>query len=99
MPIVPSAYRAHGLFKNGHFSTIYSAKLRLAPKVRQERERLILPDGDFLDLDHSTTQDPKGTAILLHGLEGNAQRTYMVGQANAMLEAGWNVCSVNFYTF
>lgn len=97
MPIVSSAYLPSGLFRNGHFATIYSAKLRIAPRVLQTRERLWLPDGDFLDLDHSRqTGQAKGTAILLHGLEGNAQRTYMLGQARALLDEGWSVCSVNF---
>lgn len=97
MPIVNSNYQASGLFKNGHFSTIYSAKLRLIGSVVQERERLTLPDGDFLDLDRSSNStSPKGLAILLHGLEGNAQRTYMRGQAHAFLQEGWDLCSVNF---
>jgi len=96
MPLVHSEYQAHGPFKNGHFATIYSAKLRLTPKIEQQRERIWLADGDFLDLDHSSTlSSPKGTAILLHGLEGNAQRTYMVGQAKALQEGGWDVCCVN----
>ena len=53
MPIVPSSYSASGLFKNGHFSTIYSAKLRPNPSLVQHRERISLSDGDFLDLDFS----------------------------------------------
>ena len=75
MPIISSPYSAKGLFKNGHFSTIYSAKLRPIPKVIQERERLELSDGDFVDIDWSfSEQKSTNVAILLHGLEGNAQR-------------------------
>ncbi|WP_203294793.1 YheT family hydrolase [Luteirhabdus pelagi] len=97
MPLIQSTYRPKGLFKSGHFSTIYSAKLRPKPEVEQHRERVTLPDGDFLDLDFSYSNKPSTKiAILLHGLEGNAQRTYMRGQAKALVEAGWDACAFNF---
>jgi len=56
MPLVSSQYFPKGLFKNGHFSTIYSAKLRTAPKLVQQRERLQLEDGDFMDLDFAFSE-------------------------------------------
>ncbi|QIE60043.1 alpha/beta fold hydrolase [Rasiella rasia] len=96
MPIINSTYTAKGLFKNGHFSTIYSAKLRPVPKVVQQRERLELNDGDFIDIDWSFPIKPSSkVAILLHGLEGNAQRVYMQGQAKIFTEHGWNVAAMN----
>ncbi|MBT8256016.1 MAG: alpha/beta fold hydrolase [Bacteroidia bacterium] len=97
MPIIPSKYVARGLFRNGHFSTIYSAKLRPRPKLLQKRERIWLLDGDFMDLDWSETNQSSGkVAVLLHGLEGNAQRRYMLGQARALIENGWDACAVNY---
>ncbi|MAL60907.1 MAG: alpha/beta hydrolase [Flavobacteriaceae bacterium] len=97
MPLVSSQYFPKGLFKNGHFSTIYSAKLRTAPKLVQQRERLQLEDGDFMDLDFAFSEKPTNKiAIILHGLEGNAQRTYMRGQANVLCKNGWDTCAVNY---
>ncbi|MEZ4857490.1 MAG: alpha/beta fold hydrolase [Flavobacteriaceae bacterium] len=97
MPIVSSSYAANGLFKNGHFSTIYSAKLRVAPNLIQLRERLTLSDGDFIDLDFSfSKKSSQKMAIILHGLEGNAQRTYMKGQAAILNQHGWDACAVNY---
>lgn len=97
MPIVKRNYNPLFHFKNGHFSTIYSAKLRPAPRLVQHRERLQLSDGDFMDIDWSFAEKPLGkVAILLHGLEGNAQRTYIKGQANMLIENGWDVAAVNF---
>ena len=97
MPLVSSQYFPKGLFKNGHFSTIYSAKLRTAPKLVQQRERLQLEDGDFIDLDFAFSEKPTNKiAIILHGLEGNAQRTYMRGQANVLCKNGWDTCAVNY---
>lgn len=97
MPLISSTYSPHGFFKNGHFSTIYSAKLRTPPRVIQQRERMLLPDGDFMDLDYSYAEKTsRKIAIILHGLEGNAQRTYMKGQAKILNTQGWDVCAVNF---
>ena len=96
MPHITSSFKAKGFFKNGHFSTIYSAKLRPIPKLVQERERLYLPDGDFVDLDwsHSNANTVK-VAILLHGLEGNAQRVYIKGQGKTLAANGWDVVAMN----
>ena len=97
MPIVSSKYRAKGLFVNGHFSTIYSARLRGKPELHQERERITLPDSDFIDLDLSiSSRGNRKIAILLHGLEGNAQRTYIKGQGRVLFENGWDICAVNY---
>jgi len=97
MPIVNSIYTPSFFYKNGHFSTIYSAKLRVPPGLVQERERIILPDNDFIDIDWSFTKNPSGkVAILLHGLEGNAQRTYIKGAANELLKNDYNIAAMNY---
>lgn len=97
MPLITSKFEPSLLFRNPHFSTIYSAKLRPSPSLVQERERVQLPDGDFLDIDWTLAENPSAkVAVLLHGLEGNAQRTYIKGQAKVLNEAGWNVAAVNF---
>lgn len=99
MPIVSSPYKAKGFFKNGHFSTIYSAKLRPIPFLVQKRKRVELCDGDFIDVDWSfhISEDKKShkVAILLHGLEGNAQRVYMKGHAKQLVQNGWDVAAMN----
>ena len=97
MPLIASKYEPSLVFRNAHISTIYSAKLRPSPNLIQERERVYLHDGDFLDIDWSFTEKPsRKVAILLHGLEGNAQRTYIKGQAKVLNEAGWNIAAINF---
>ncbi|AFL81046.1 putative hydrolase of the alpha/beta-hydrolase fold protein [Aequorivita sublithincola DSM 14238] len=97
MTLIKSNYKPKFPFKNGHFSTIYSAKFRPSPKLIQLRERLQLADGDFMDIDFSFSKNPsKKVTILLHGLEGNAQRTYIRGQTKVLIENGWDVAAVNF---
>ncbi|WP_317045956.1 YheT family hydrolase [Marixanthomonas spongiae] len=97
MPIVPSSYTPKPIFKNGHFATVYSAKLRPVPKIAQYRERILLDDSDFLDVDFSFAENKTSKiAIILHGLEGNAQRRYMRGQAKNLTTNGWDAAAVNF---
>tara|TARA_R100001369_G_C3306339_1_gene166575 strand:+ start:297 stop:1259 length:963 start_codon:yes stop_codon:yes gene_type:complete len=97
MPLIESTYSPSGIFKNEHVATIYSAKLRPVPKIKQHRERLDLEDGDFLDIDFSFAKNKASkVAIILHGLEGNAQRRYIKGQAKSLTKEGWDAVAVNF---
>ena len=97
MPILNSNYKASHFFKNGHFSTIYSGLIRRVHGVTQERERLFMNDGDFLDLDWSYTEKPTNRLIIiLHGLEGNAQRCYMLGTAKFFNANSFDAVCVNF---
>ena len=96
MPIITSHYQPPHLFKNGHFSTIYAGLVRKVNGVSQTRERITLPDGDFLDLDWSyASQKTDKLIILLHGLEGNAQRPYMTGAAKLFNQNGFDALCVN----
>ena len=97
MPLIQSDYQPSFIFRNGHFSTIYSAKLRISTTLIQKRERVTLPDNDFIDIDWSYAKKPtKKVAILLHGLEGNAQRIYIKGAAKSLLEDHWDIAAMNF---
>lgn len=97
MPIVSSNYTPPLFFRNGHIATIYAGLFRRVIGVVQERERLFLSDGDFLDLDWSFASKPSDkVVILLHGLEGNAQRPYITGSARIFNQSGYDACAVNF---
>ncbi len=97
MPLVPSPYNPPLLFKNGHVATIYAGLFRKVTGITQQRERMDLPDGDFLDLDWSYSKTPgQKVVILLHGLEGHGQRPYITGSAKLFNGAGYDACAVNF---
>ena len=99
MPIISSEYNPPFLFKNGHFSTIYAGIWRKIADFEQKRERIELPDSDFLDLDWSfSATKANKVAILIHGLEGNAQRAYIVGSAKELNRNGYDVCAINLRT-
>ncbi len=97
MPLVNSTYDPPLFFKNGHCATLYAGVIRKVAGLMQQRERISLTDGDFLDLDWSFSAKPTHkVALLLHGLEGSAQRPYITGSAKQFNFAGYDACAVNF---
>ena len=112
MPVIDSStYRPSLIFRNRHLNTMYAAKRRKVRGVWYSRERLELPDGDFLDLDWSmadaTGKELSGTSgrpdpgssravVVCHGLEGTSRRAYVKGSVRALNRAGWDAAAVNY---
>lgn len=96
MPIIESTYKPPFFFKKGFVSTVYSGLVRKV-SLKQERERITLGDGDFMDLDWSFSKEKSNKLIvLLHGLEGHAQRPYVTGAAKLFNDNGVDAVCVNF---
>jgi hypothetical protein len=96
MPIIESTYKPLFFFKKGFVSTVYSGLVRKV-SLKQVRERITLDDGDFLDLDWSFSKEKSNKLIiLLHGLEGHAQRPYVTGTAKLFNDNGIDAVCVNF---
>lgn len=97
MPIITPTYTPKFYLKNGFISTVYSGLVRRVNGVGQTRERIALNDGDFIDLDWSFSKEKtKKLIILLHGLEGNAQRPYMTGTAKLFNNNTVDAVCINF---
>ncbi|MFD1064302.1 YheT family hydrolase [Winogradskyella litorisediminis] len=97
MPIIESTYKPLFWTKSGFISTVFSGLARKVNGVNQIRERITLPDTDFLDLDWSyANKESEKVIILLHGLEGHAQRPYLTGAAKLFNDNGIDACAVNF---
>ncbi|WP_147679161.1 YheT family hydrolase [Algibacter pacificus] len=96
MPIITSTYKPRFYFKSGFISTVYSGMFRRVA-LNQDRERLTVSDGDFIDLDWSFSNKKSDACIvLLHGLEGHAQRPYLTGAARLFNSNNIDAVSVNF---
>jgi len=96
MPHLPdSPYRPPFLLRSAHLQTIYPALYRRVSGVAYTRERLELPDGDFLDLDWSRIGADRA-AVLCHGLESGSRATYVRGMVRALNGMGWDVAALNF---
>jgi predicted alpha/beta-fold hydrolase len=63
--------------------------------VYYRRTRIETPDGDFLDLDHSTV-GTRRMAVVTHGLEGNSGRPYVLGMVRTLNRNGWDAVAWNF---
>lgn len=85
--ILPSAFRPHPLLTNRHLQTIVPALCRRPPRPELMRERVALPDGDFVDCFHGPRRAGP-LVLLLHGLGGCATSPYILGLMAALAEAG-----------
>ena len=94
MPVIHSSYKASLLFRNGHLSTIIAKFFRNISGVLYKRVRIETPDNDFLDLDFSKNGN-KQIAVLVHGLEGSSDSTYMQGMTKKLNNSGWDVVCLN----
>lgn len=78
-----------------HLQTLWPRLRRGRDTPYIRRERLELPDGDFLDLDW-TAGDGRPRVLLLHGLEGSSSSPYAVGLGRALAGAGMQVVVMHF---
>lgn len=91
-------YRCPLVLRGAHLETILPNVSRRRFQVRYRRERLELPDGDFVDLDF---QDGNGreradTCLLaLHGLEGSSRAPYVKSLARALEPLRWDFVAMN----
>lgn len=95
VPILASSYRAPSWLPGGHLQTIYPALFPKAPRMDIRRERIELPDGDFLDLDWVESGNPR-LAIVSHGLEASSAAPYIRNVARSLHDNGWDVLAWNF---
>lgn len=96
MPYLPdSPYRPPVLLRSAHLQTVYPALYRRVEGVAYDRERLELPDGDFLDLDWSRAGAGR-VAVLCHGLESGSRAAYVRAMARALNRRAWDVVVLNF---
>jgi predicted alpha/beta-fold hydrolase len=63
--------------------------------VNWQRQRLELPDGDFLDLDWIKKQGNNRLVVLGHGLEGGSNSTYILAAAHLFNSKGFDVLAWN----
>lgn len=95
MPVfTASTYKPTPFLFNGHLETIIPSAFRKIENVSYTRERLEIPDGDFLDLDWLKGHGKK-LVIITHGLEGSSARHYVKGMAKYFHHNGWDALAWN----
>ncbi len=85
-----SSFKPHPLLRNAHLQTLFPALFRPLPALDIRRERLELPDGDYVDVGWCGAQNVGAPlAVLVHGLTGGFESKYLRGTANQLLARGW----------
>ena len=95
MPLIHRHFRPVWWLNNPHLQTLYPALLRKPLPLNRQRERLLTPDGDFLDLDWYG-DDRKVIVMLLHGLSGSSRSGYILGIQHALNLQGFSSVAMNF---
>jgi hypothetical protein len=92
---VTTSFKPAWWLRNPHLQTLWPVfmRRRLRPPLR--RERLELPDGDFVDLDW-TLNESGPLVILLHGLEGGSRSHYARGMLAALPHHGMRAVLMHF---
>ncbi|MBR9920876.1 MAG: DUF1749 domain-containing protein [Bacteroidetes bacterium] len=96
MPLITdSSYPgAPGYMFNGHLQTILPAIKSPVEVAPFQRERITLPDNDFLDLDWLQNGNDQ-LAILTHGLEGSTDRNYIKSMSASLTAKNWDILAWN----
>jgi predicted alpha/beta-fold hydrolase len=83
--------------RNRHAQTIFGPLFRKR-RVPLTRERFVLADGDFVDLDwiDAPASDDAPVLVVLHGLEGSADSHYVRGLLDGARRRGWRGLVLNF---
>ena len=100
MPLIDSkkSFRSPLWLPEKHSQSIFPSLFRKVDISEPERERFVLPDADFIDLDWyvSGKIGDRPFLILSHGLEGNSTRPYMLGFAKLAIQSGYDVLAWNY---
>ncbi|MGH8399843.1 MAG: hydrolase [Gammaproteobacteria bacterium] len=93
--IVKSEFQPNRFLKNRHLQTLIPNVLfrRARPVLR--RERLEMPDGDFVDVDW-TRRTTGPIVIVLHGLEGSIRSRYAAAIMQRIDELGYRGALIHF---
>jgi len=83
------AYRSPFWLPGRHLQTIYPYLFCRRPPPAFRRERIELPDGDFVDVDWVDGAAGAPVLVLFHGLEGSSRSPYAAAILGAAAARGW----------
>ena len=95
----PPAFRAPRWSRNPHIQTLWPVLWPRHPRPPLRRERVELPDGDFLDCDWLRSAPADRTApvlLILHGLQGSSRSHYARRLLAVAARRGWRACVMHF---
>ncbi len=93
--IIESQFKAAWWLSNPHLQTVWPTLFRRKPHLKLKRERLELPDGDFIDIDWTAAAAGPLVAVF-HGLEGSSQSIYAAGLLHCLQSCGYQAVFMHF---
>ena len=95
--LVASDFRPAWWLPGPHAQTLFPFIARRHLYIKTKRERLTLPDGDFLDLDWALgAPESSPLVLMLHGLEGSLRSHYAGGLLQSLNRAGLRAVLMHF---
>ncbi|MCL9682770.1 hydrolase [Legionella maioricensis] len=96
--IIESRFKPAWWLTNPHAQTIYSSMRHPVRASIDRIEKMDLPDGDFLNLAWSTADLPENAplVIILHGLSGCVNSSYVARFMQAFNQQGWRAVLMHF---
>ncbi|WP_339770283.1 hydrolase [uncultured Paraglaciecola sp.] len=98
--IVRSTFTPPWWAKNRHIQTIWPRFFQRRLNVHWQKERLILPDGDFVNLawsgERKDIEQSKGLVVIFHGLEGSNKSHYANDMTANLVTQGYVVVLMHF---
>lgn len=82
--------------RNSHLQTIWPVLCRKRQDVPLEKERMELPDGDFVDLNWLGKNETGPLVFILHGFEGSIESHYAKNMMHALHAQGWRCVFMHF---
>ena len=98
--ITKSNFKPAWWLKSSHLQTIWGTATRRNHKIDLQRERVELPDGDFIDIawtmpsNYEPAHTP--TVLVLHGLGGSIDSHYARGLMSGIKNQGWRGVFMHF---
>ena len=96
--ILESEFRVPWWLNNSHLQTIWSSAFRRTVTPETTHQRIELDDGDFIDLEWLANEVSNSAPVLLllHGLEGSIDSTYIQGLLQSQQAKAWNTVVMHF---
>lgn len=95
--IVESDFRPPWWATNRHVQTIFPRFIQKRAKLEYRKEKLTLPDGDFVNLIWAgEVQKASGLIVMFHGLEGSIRSHYTNDMAANFVKQGYAVVLMHF---
>ena len=93
--VAPADFTPAWWLPGPHLQTLWPALIRHTRTVPLTRERLDLPDGDFVDIDWAGS-DSGPIVVILHGLQGSSRSPHVQGLLGALVRRGWRGAVMHF---